>query len=94
MVGSTWPTTASASIASTRLLIHTPLWDELAKGFIPEMGNTVEEVFASLTERLTIKRMGRIEEVGSAVAFLASDAKAGFVTGQCWNVDGGYTRTL
>ena len=75
-------------------LIHTPLWDELARNFIPERGDTVEEVFASFTERLTIKRMGRIEEVGAAVAFLASDAKAGFITGQCWNVDGGYTRTL
>ena len=75
-------------------LIHTPLWDELAKGFIPDMGSTVEEVFATFTERLTVKRMGRIEEVGSVVAFLASEAKAGFITGQCWNVDGGYTRTL
>ena len=75
-------------------LIHTPLWDELAKGFIPAMGNTVEEVFATFTEKLTIKRMGRLDDVGSAVAFLSSDARAGFITGQCWNVDGGYTRTL
>jgi NAD(P)-dependent dehydrogenase (short-subunit alcohol dehydrogenase family) len=58
------------------------------------MGNTVEEVFATFVEKLTVKRMGRLDDVGSAVAFLASDAKAGFITGQCWNVDGGYTKTL
>ena len=76
-------------------LIRTPLWEELAKGFVPEMGANVEEVLQKFaSDRLTIKRTGRPEEVGAAVAFLASDAKAGFITGQCWNVDGGYTRTL
>lgn len=76
-------------------LIRTPHWEELAKSSIPARGRTVDEVLSNMAkERLTVGRTGRIEEVGYMVAFLASDAKAGFVTGQCWNCDGGYTRTL
>ncbi|MSP51807.1 MAG: SDR family oxidoreductase [Alphaproteobacteria bacterium] len=75
-------------------LIRTPLWEELAKSFVPQLGKNVEEVFKSFTERLTVKRTGKPEEVGWVVAFLASNARAGFITGQCWNVDGGYIRTI
>ncbi|MBM3508841.1 MAG: SDR family oxidoreductase [Alphaproteobacteria bacterium] len=75
-------------------LIRTPLWEELAKSFVPQLGPDVESVFKSFTEKLTIKRTGKPEEVGWLVAFLASDVRAGFITGQCWNVDGGYIKTI
>lgn len=38
-------------------------------------------------------RMGALEEIAGFVAFLASDC-AGFTTGQCFNIDGGLTKSI
>ena len=43
-----------------------------------------------LVARYPLGRLGRPEEVASAIAFLASD-EASFITGTCLVVDGGYT---
>ena len=45
---------------------------------------------AEMLSKVTMKRMGKPEEVANAITFLASDM-ASYITGQVFRVDGGVT---
>jgi gluconate 5-dehydrogenase len=52
------------------------------------------EAFSGWVEQRTpVRRWGRVEEIGPAAVFLASD-EASFVTGHVLVVDGGFTAAM
>ncbi len=52
-----------------------------------------EEWQKSMLAKIPQRRFGRMEDVGGAVVFLASDASA-YVTGHCIPIDGGYLASI
>jgi gluconate 5-dehydrogenase len=69
----------------------------IAPGFFATEMNTPlveDEKFTRwVQERTPVGRWGRLEEIGPAAVFLASD-EASFVTGLVMNVDGGFTSAM
>ncbi len=64
---------------------------ELAEGIAGREGIRIEEVFRRWEGLAPLRRLGLPEEIGAAVAFLASE-RAAFITGQHLAVDGGAIR--
>lgn len=62
----------------------------IAPGFInTEMTEVLsDKMKSSIQDNVPLKRLGEVEDVAEVVAFLASN-KAGYITGQVINVDGG-----
>ena len=56
-------------------------------------GITAGEARERMAAATSLKRLGRPEEIGALVAFLASDA-AGFITGAAIPIDGGVQNGL
>lgn len=68
--------------------ILTDRTDELAKARAAREGISYDDAVAAMGQLTAIKRLGRVEEFGPAVAFLASE-QASFITGVTLRVDGG-----
>ena len=77
--------------------IYTPLVKEMMAGIAAQKNITPQEAMQQfLMEKrpnIDLKRAGSIEEVGAAIAFLASDA-ASFITGTNLRVDGGSVASI
>ncbi len=74
-------------------LTDTERLSDLAAATVKRAGTTVEAVYDGWRAGIPLKRLGRPDELGAVIAFLASD-RAGFVTGQAILVDGGEVATL
>ncbi len=74
--------------------IHSALGDSLAETAMTLMGLKSREEAYEVVKGLTLlKRIGQPEEVSATVVFLAS-ARAAYVTGSVYDVDGGYTKSV
>ena len=77
--------------------IYTPLVEDMIKGIAARQGSSDEEALQRfLSEKrphIELRRIGRIDEVGAAVAFLASE-QASFITGTNLRVDGGSVASI
>ena len=65
----------------------------LADANAKRTGTTRDDAYAAWIAQTPAGRLGRAEELGATIAFLASD-RAGFITGQAILVDGGAVNTL
>jgi len=65
----------------------------LAEGKANEEGRTVEDVLGAWSETVPVGRVGRPEEFGPLVAFLASE-RASYITGDSIAIDGGFCQSL
>ncbi len=67
----------------------TPRVRDLSAEIARKEGIAPEEVIARWESQIAMKRLGTPEEVAALVAFLASE-RAGFITGDTIQIDGGY----
>ncbi len=79
--------TAALELARFKITINAVLPGTILTEGLSDLGS---EYLETITASIPLRRFGTVEEIGHAVAFLASE-EAGFITGQTLVVDGGQT---
>src|SRR5215470_6137630 len=79
--------TAALELARFKITINAVLPGNVLTEGVSDLGQAYIQTMAAA---IPLKRLGTVEEIGHAVAFLASE-EAGFITGQTLVVDGGQT---
>lgn len=87
---------ASSNITVNNVLmgrIKTEFFTQTLEAQAGEQGRNLEDLLKETSTRIPMKRLGKPEEVGDLVAFLASE-KAEYLTGTSVVIDGGRLQTL
>ncbi|HEY0544837.1 MAG TPA: SDR family oxidoreductase [Pyrinomonadaceae bacterium] len=96
-----WAKTLSNEIAVDNVTVNnvapgytlTERQEELAEARSRMTGKSREELIAGWADQIPMRRLAGAEEIGAAVAFLASE-RASYITGVTLQVDGGWVRGL
>src|SRR6185312_6570672 len=79
--------TACIELAPKKITINAVLPGNVVSEGLEKLG---DDYLAAMTAAIPLGRLGRVEEIGAAALFLATD-EAGYITGQTVVVDGGQT---
>jgi 3-oxoacyl-[acyl-carrier protein] reductase len=96
-----WAKTVSTEVAADNVTVNnvapgytlTERQEELATARAAATGTPKEEMIGLWAAQVPMRRLASPEEIGAAVAFLASE-RASYITGVTLQVDGGWVRSL
>jgi 3-oxoacyl-[acyl-carrier protein] reductase len=80
-------------LAGDGVTLNTILPGRIATDRLAELHGSLEDAEAAARDQVPIGRLGTVEEIAAAGAFLCS-ARAGYITGVALPVDGGLTQSI
>jgi 3-oxoacyl-[acyl-carrier protein] reductase len=85
--------TLSREVAADGITVNTVVTGKFGTARLAEVAGSMEKAEAEARENVPAGRLGRVEEFGDLVAFLASD-RAAYITGTAVPIDGGLLRSV
>jgi 3-oxoacyl-[acyl-carrier protein] reductase len=85
--------TLARAVAADGVTLNTVLPGRISTARIHQLAGSEEQAQASAAREVPAGRLGTVEEMAAAAAFLCS-ARASYVTGETLAVDGGLTRSI
>jgi 3-oxoacyl-[acyl-carrier protein] reductase len=85
--------TLARDVAADGVTLNTLLTGRIATGRIAALYGGVDEAQAAAAREIPAGRLGTLEEMAAAAAFLCS-GRASFITGEALRIDGGMTRSV